>query len=81
MIPGTSEILSKSGPVDLLIITKMLKKIQERIWNHLGKILFLSIWDIKNFETNRNLYVLGTIFSDCFPFFLFDFRFGFFCAF
>jgi hypothetical protein len=27
MIPGTSKILSKSGPGDLLIITKMLQKI------------------------------------------------------
>ena len=39
MIPGTSKILSKSGLQHLLIITKMLQKIQEKIWNHLGKIL------------------------------------------
>ena len=29
MIPGTSETLSKSGPGDLLTITKMLQRIQE----------------------------------------------------
>ena len=38
MILGTSKIWSKSGPGDLLIITKMLQKIQEKLWNHPGKI-------------------------------------------
>ena len=63
MIPGTSKILSKSGPGDFRIITKMLQQIQEKLWEHLGNILFLSICDIKIFEkieTFRNLYVLGT---------------------
>ena len=46
MILGTSKIWSKSGPGGLLTITKMLQKIQEKVWNHPGKILFLSIWDI-----------------------------------
>ena len=50
MIPGTSKILSKSGPGTLLIITKMLQKIQEKLWNHPGKMLFMSILDIKKFE-------------------------------
>ena len=67
MIPGTSKSWSKSGPGTLRIITKMLQKRQEKIWNHPGKILFLSIWDIIFFENFRNLYVLGTRFS----FFLF----------
>ena len=48
MILGTSKIWSKSGPGDLLIITKMLQKIQEKLWNHPGKILFMSIWDSQN---------------------------------
>ena len=47
MILGTSKNWSKSGPGDLLIITKMLQKIQEKLWNHPGKILYLSIWVIK----------------------------------
>ena len=50
MILGTSKILSKSGLQHLLTITKMLQHIQEKLWNHPGKILFMSIWDIKNFE-------------------------------
>ena len=37
MILGTSKIVSEYGPGDLLIITKMLQKIQEKIWNHPGK--------------------------------------------
>ena len=53
MIPGTSKILSKSGPGTLLTITKMLQKIQEKLWNHPGKILFMSIWDIKKFEISQ----------------------------
>ena len=75
MIPGTSKILSKSGPGTLLIITKMLQKIQEKLWNHLGKILCLSIWDIQNFDFFRNLYVLGTSVFRFFFFFLILFRF------
>ena len=50
MISGTSKILSKSGPGDLLIITKMLQKIQEKLWNHPGNILSMSILDLKKFE-------------------------------
>ena len=37
MILGTSKILSKSGPVDLLIITKMRQRIQEKYGIILGK--------------------------------------------
>ena len=61
MISGTSKIWSKSGPGDLRIITKMLQELQEKLWHHPGKILVLSIWDIKFFENFRNLYVLGTM--------------------
>ena len=70
MIPGTSKILSKSGLQHLLTITKMLQKIQEKLWNHPGNILSMSIWDIKNFENFRNLYVLCTRFFR-FRFFVF----------
>ena len=35
MIPGTPKVLSKSGPGDLQVITKMLQKIQEKSWDHL----------------------------------------------
>ena len=45
-----------------------------KLWNHLGKILFLSIWDSQNFENVRNLYVLGTSFFDFSDFFLISFR-------
>ena len=40
MIPGTSKILSKSGPGDLLTITKMLQKIQEKYGIILKKYYF-----------------------------------------
>ena len=71
MISGTSTILSKSGPVDLLIITKMLQRIQEKLWNHPGEILFMSIWDSKK-RFFREMYVRGIIFvSICFPFLIF----------
>ena len=74
MIPGTSKILSKSGPGDLLIITKMLQKIQEKYGIILEKYYFVNM-GLKNFENFRNLYVLGTI---CFRFFRL-FRFFVFC--
>ena len=63
MISGTSTIWSKSGPVALLIITKMLQTIQEKLWNHPGTILFMSIWDSTKIEHFRNIYVIGTVFS------------------
>ena len=40
MISGTSKVLSKSGPVDLLKITKMLHKTQENYGTILGKYCF-----------------------------------------
>ena len=43
MISGTSKILSKSGPVALLIITRMLQKIQEELWDHPGKIIYVNL--------------------------------------
>ena len=76
MIPGTSKILSKSGPGTLLIITKMLQEIQQKIWNHPGKILFLSIWDIKIFE---NFEICMSYVPDFFN--LFSLFLGFSCEF
>ena len=55
MISETSKIWSKSGPVDLLIITKMLQTIQEQVWEHPGKCyLCQSVTQQKNehFRTN-----------------------------
>ena len=73
MISGTSKMLSKPGPGDLLTITKMLQNIQENMeasW----KILFLLIWDSQNFENVRKMYVLGTTCFDLFDsFFVFVF--------
>ena len=40
MISGTSKIWSKSGPVDLLIITEMLQEIQENYGGILKSIIF-----------------------------------------
>ena len=53
MIFGTSKIRSKSGPGYLLIVTNMLQKIQDKLWNHPGNILFLSIWASKKFGNFR----------------------------
>ena len=60
MISGTSKCLSKSGPIDLLIITDMSNKIQENLWNQPGEILCMSILDPTN-RFFREMYVLGTI--------------------
>ena len=62
MISGTSKTWSKSGPGALLNITKLAQRIQEKLWNRPGKILFMSIWDSHVFENVRKLYVLCTIF-------------------
>ena len=49
-ISGTSNIWSKSGPVYLLIITKMLQRIQETLWNHPEKY-YLCQYGLKQFRT------------------------------
>ena len=46
MILGTSKILSKSGPGDLRIITKMLQRIQEKYGIILENIMFVNM-DLK----------------------------------
>ena len=43
MILGTSKILSKSGPVDLLTITNMLQKIQEKYGIILENIIYANL--------------------------------------
>ena len=50
MILGTSKILTKSGPVDPVFITKIFKKIQEKYGNILENIIFsyLDILKIQN---------------------------------
>ena len=65
VIWGTSKIWSKSGPVDLLSITKMLQKIREQLWEHPGNIY---IYMFCQFGTHKilfflfgNMYVLGTM--------------------
>ena len=64
MISGTSKIWSKSGPVDLLIITKMLQKIQENYGIILENIMFVNL-GLTKFRFVRKMYVLGTIFVRC----------------
>ena len=54
----------------------MLQKIQEKLWNHLGKILFASIWDIKNSIFSESVCPRYQILFDCF-----SFVFGFPCVF
>ena len=69
MILGTSKIWSKYGPVDLLILTKMLQRIQEKWWNHPGKY-DLCQYGTQKIEHFREMYVLGTmcfvLFCSCF---------------
>ena len=61
MILGTSIFLSKSGPGDLRIITKMLQKLQEKYGIILDKYYFCQSGTSKNWK-NWNLYVPGTRF-------------------
>ena len=60
MISGTSKTWSKSGPVALRIMTKMLQKIQEQIWEHPKKhIIFVNLGlEHRNFQ---KMYVPGTM--------------------
>ena len=62
MISETSNILSTYGPVDLPTITNMLQQIQEKLWNHPGNVLFMSIWGSTDSGNLREMYVLCTIF-------------------
>ena len=74
MISGTSNILLKSGPGDLLTITKMLQKIQEKYGIILEKYYLCQYGTHKILKTFGKLHVLGTIFSDFVSDFRFDFR-------
>ena len=60
MISGISKIWSESGPGDLLTITKNALKNARKLWNHLGNILIMSIWDSK-IDLFRKMYVLGAM--------------------
>ena len=79
MISGTSKIWSKSGPGDLLIITKMLQKIQEKLWNHLGKYYCCQSGTSKIRQFSESVcpgYQIFFVFFD-----IFRFRFGISCVF
>ena len=63
MIPGTSEVLSKSGPVDLLTITKILQKYKKKYGIILGKIIYVNLGLTKfrkflNSGPTKHLFVL-----------------------
>ena len=62
MIWGTSTILSKYGPVDLLIITEMLQKIQEYYGSILVKYYVCQSGTQQISNMFGQMYVLGTIF-------------------
>ena len=70
MILGTSKVLSKSGPVDLLTITKMLKKMQEKIWNHPGKYYLCKSWTHEISKKMMSHIDKSNIFQDDSIFFL-----------
>ena len=60
MIWGTSKMLSASGPVDLLTITKMLQQMQNNMgasWKH---IIIVNLGLTKCWELSK-MYVLGTM--------------------
>ena len=67
MIPGTSKILSKSGPGDPLNYYQNALKNTRKIWNHPGKILFMSILDSQNSENFSILDPPNTYFVFEFP--------------
>ena len=73
MISGTSKILSKFGPVDLLTITRMARTIQEKLWNHPGNILLFRIWGSENVFSSFQILRYGRIicFKDDSIFFLY----------
>ena len=53
--------LSKSGPVDLLTITKIAKKIQEN-YGIILETYYLCQYGTQQIENFRKMYVLGTMF-------------------
>ena len=69
MISGTSKILSKSGPVALLTITKTLQRIQENYGIILANFIYVNM-GLKKTKMFGDMYVLCTRFVDCFHFFV-----------
>ena len=67
MISGTSKIWSKIGPVDLIDITELLKKLQENMGTSSTHIIFIS----ENLEIRKLSIVLKGIYTICFVCFLF----------
>ena len=76
MILGTSKIWSKSGPVDLLTITKLAQKIQENMepyWKHIifANLVLKKIKKIRKvvcprFHVLKNEYIICIIFCEAF---------------
>ena len=54
MISGTSKIWTKSGPVDLVIITKMLQNIQENMESSWKHIIFTNLGRKKSKKIRTN---------------------------
>ena len=72
MISGTANIWSKSGPVNLLTITKMLQKIQEKYGVILEKYYLCQYWtqqDATNRESVCHRYHIFQCIFRVFPFF------------
>ena len=61
MISGTSKTWSKSGPVDLLTITKMLSKIQDNYGHILENIIFVNL-GLKKLKTFENICPMYHVF-------------------
>ena len=55
MLLGTLKIVSKSGPVEFLIITNMVQNIQEQLWNHPGKYYLCKYGTQTNWK-NKQMY-------------------------
>ena len=76
MDSGTSKILSKSGPVTLPTIIKILQKNTRKILEHPWKIWILEIWESENLKTSGSpVYRTSRFFWQTFVFFLLVFYF------
>ena len=81
MDSGTSIFLSKSGPMTLPIVRKILQQIQGKIWEHPWKMWIWDIWESENLKISGSpvyqtsslfLWTIGLFFF-CFLFLFFDF--------
>ena len=60
MSSGTSILLSKSGPVGLRTITKMLQNIKEKLWEHPGKY---NLWKYVTREIEKIEHACTQVFE------------------